>query len=104
MQCELCGIDCGGRCRPAIVDHVKMILCPKCIQFGEGVKEIQGSPIHVHQSIIRRKKKSKVKDVYEKMNIELISNWNVVIHNARIQKGLTREQLGFIIGEPTVTI
>ena len=104
MPCELCGIDCGDRCRPALVDHVKMMLCPKCIQYGEGVKEIQGSPERVHQSLMKRTKKFKEKDVYEKMNIELISDWNTVIQNARRQKGLTREQLGFNIGEPTGSI
>jgi len=104
MECELCGVDCGDHCRPAMVDNVKMMLCPKCIRHGEGVKEIQGSPVHVHQTLARRKRKFKEKDVYEKMNIELISNWNVVIQNARTKKGLTREQLGFNIGEPTASI
>ena len=104
MQCELCGNECSGRCKPAMVDKVKMVLCPRCIQYGEGVKEIQGSPIHVHKSLVRRSNRLKEKDVYEKMNIELISNWDDAIKDARKQKGLTREQLGFNIGEPTGTI
>ena len=89
MQCELCGVECGDHCRPAMVDHVKMMLCPKCIRHGEGVKEISGSPVHVHHSLMRRQRKFKEKDVYEKMNIELISDWNVVIQQARTKKGLT---------------
>ena len=104
MQCELCGVECGDHCRPAMVDHVKMILCPKCIKHGEGIKEIHSSSVHVNQSLMRRQLKLKEKDVYEKMNIELISDWNVVIQNARTKKGLTREQLGFNIGEPTASI
>jgi len=104
MQCELCGNDCGGRCMPAMVDKVKMVLCPRCIRYGEGVKEIQGSPVHVHKSLVKRSNRLKEKDVYEKMNIELISNWDTAIKDARKQKGLTREQLGFNIGEPTGTI
>ena len=38
------------------------------------------------------------------MNKELVSNWNTLIKSAREKKGLTREQLGFKIGERTVTI
>ena len=104
MQCELCGNECSGRCKPAMIDNVKMMLCPRCIRYGEGVKETQGSPVRVHQLLMRRRNRLKEKDVYEKMNIELISDWNAAIKNARKQKGLTREQLGFNIGEPTGTI
>jgi len=35
---------------------------------------------------------------------ELVSNWNHLIETARKKKGLTREELGFKIGERTVTI
>jgi putative transcription factor len=38
------------------------------------------------------------------MEKELVSNWNHRIEEARKKKGLTREQLGFRIGERTVTI
>jgi len=35
---------------------------------------------------------------------ELVTNWNHLIEAARKKKGMTREQLGFKIGERTVTI
>jgi len=38
------------------------------------------------------------------MEKELISNWSEVIKKARKKKGLSREDLGFKIGERTVTI
>ena len=38
------------------------------------------------------------------MEKELVSNWNHLIEQARKKKGLTREELGFKIGERTVTI
>jgi len=104
MQCELCGNDCGDHCRPALIDNVKMMLCPQCIRYGKGVKEVHGSPVHVHKSLVRRNKRQNVKDVYEKMNIELVSNWGAIIKQGRKQKGLTREKLGFTIGEPTGVI
>jgi uncharacterized protein (TIGR00270 family) len=38
------------------------------------------------------------------MEKELVSNWNHLIEQARKKKSLTREELGFKIGERTVTI
>ena len=38
------------------------------------------------------------------MDKELVSGWNDLIKNARKKKGLSREELGFKIGERTVTI
>lgn len=104
MECELCGNNCGERCKPAMVDGVKMMLCPGCFRHGKGVQEVQGAPVHVHQSLVRRIRRSQEKDVYKGMDIELISNYAEIIRNARQKKGLTREQLGFNIGEPTNAI
>ena len=104
MNCELCGNECGERCRPAMIDNVKMMLCPSCYQYGKGVKEIRGAPAHIHKSLEKRIRRHKVKDVYEGMNIELISDYSTTIKEARKKKGLTREQLGFNIGEPTGAI
>jgi putative transcription factor len=87
-----------------MIENVKMMLCPGCIKYGEGVKEIHGSPLQVRQSLLKRNRRIKEKDVYEKMNIEIISDWGTVIKSARRKKGLSREQLGFNIGEPTGTI
>ena len=38
------------------------------------------------------------------MEKELVSDWNILIKKAREKKGLSREELGFKIGERTVTI
>ena len=38
------------------------------------------------------------------MEKELVSDWNELIKNTREKKGLSREELGFRIGERTVTI
>ena len=104
MQCELCGRV--GDCRPAIVDGVRMMLCPSCMKrHGQdiGSTNIDVSPL-VHKPLIGRLKKPKEKDVYEAMDKELVPDWNTKIKNAREKKGLTREELGFRIGERTVTI
>jgi putative transcription factor len=100
LQCELCGRECK-ECKPALVDGVKMMLCPGCMRHGKGVKTVTTVD---NQSILSRIKKPMEKDVYQNMNKELVSNWNELIKDARQRKGLTREQLGFQIGERTVTI
>ncbi len=101
MQCELCGRKCY--CHPATVDSVSMMLCPDCLkQHGKSVKEPASSPQGV--PILSRIKRPKTKDVYEGMNKELVSGWNNIIKNARQKKSLSREELGFRIGERTVTI
>lgn len=104
MQCELCGRDSGESCRPALIDGVKMYLCPSCIKHGQAIKETHGTPTHVHKSLVKRTIRRREKDVFEKMNIELVPDWAERIKKARKQKGLTREQLGFNIGQRTVTI
>jgi len=104
MQCELCGRECID-CKSAMIDNVKMLLCPGCIKHGKAVevkKEVSYSGIQ--RSSFKGIRKPKPKDVYEKMDKELVSDWNEVIKIARKKKGLSREDLGFKIGERTVTI
>lgn len=101
MQCELCGRDC--ECRPATVDGVRMMLCPGCMRHGKGVQTNESSVVS-RAPILERIKKPKVKDVYKDMNKELVPNFSQIIKDARKKKGLSREELGFKIGERTVTI
>jgi len=102
MQCELCGRD--GECRLAIVDGVRMMLCPGCMKHGQGVQSAPETSVVSSQSLLGRIRRPKVKDVYKDMVTELITDWNEVIKTARQKKGLSREELGFKIGERTVTI
>lgn len=103
-QCELCGRDCA--CQPALVDGVRMLLCPGCMRHGQGVREIERPTTDVTSSevILSRIKRPKVKDVYKDMDTELVSDWNERIKRARENRGISREDLGFKIGERTVTI
>ena len=102
MSCELCGRECS--CRAAIVDGVKMMLCPDCFRHGEGTAEVSKTPVGVERATLQRTRKSSPKDIYKDMEKELVSNWPEVIKEARKKKGLTREELGFKIEERTVTI
>ena len=102
MECELCGRSC--ECRPAVVDGVKMVLCPGCMKHGKGITTPTPPTISGNRSILGRIRRPRVKDVYKDMTKELISNWNEVIKDARQKKNISREDLGFKIGERTVTI
>jgi len=101
MQCELCGRTCD--CKAATVDGVMMMLCPNCIRHGEVIPTPK-APEKTQKPILDRIKKPPVKDIYKDMNKELVTGWNEIIKKAREKKGLTREELGFKIGERTVTI
>jgi len=103
MQCELCGKESRG-CMEAAVDGVNMMLCPDCIKHGESAVPISKTPVNVKRFVLQRIRKSAPKDIYKNMEKELISNWSEVIKKARKKKGLSREDLGFKIGERTVTI
>ncbi|MEM0467487.1 MAG: multiprotein bridging factor aMBF1 [Candidatus Thermoplasmatota archaeon] len=102
MPCEMCGCDKKG-CRPAIIDGAKMLLCPECIQHAETVEETRIAAVH-RKNISLQKPRIPEKDIYQQMQKELVSNWSEIIKKAREKKGLTREELGFRIGERTVTI
>ena len=103
MQCELCGRDCD--CRPATVDGVRMMLCPNCLnKHGKKAESFSESIPQSSSPVLKRIKKPREKDVYKDMDKELVENFAEIIKNARKKKDLTREKLGFRIGERTVTI
>ena len=105
MPCEMCGKAYSG-CRPAMIDGVKMLLCPECMKYGTALKpSSQGSIRSNKPSLPGQIPRPRAqKDVFKQMGKDLVSNWSKVIQEAREKKGLTREELGFRIGERTVTI
>ena len=107
MPCELCGRE-GKGCREAIIDGAKMYVCQDCLKFAEGgvPQEPKRDTLTPTKRFLTPKPKPKEKDIYadKGMEKELVANWNQLIEKARKKKGMTREQLGFRIGERTVTI
>lgn len=110
MPCELCGRECKG-CKEAIIDGAKMYVCPDCIKYAEGgvqqeepVSRGNLRPTQTYRPPTHRPRQAPPKDIYKNMEKELVSDWNHLIETARKKKGLTREELGFKIGERTVTI
>lgn len=108
MPCELCGRECKGG-KEAIIDGAKMFVCPDCIKYAEDqIPEELVKPSHQLQTqrLIVKKTHKPERDIFKEksMEKELVSNWNHLIEQARKKKNLTREDLGFKIGERTVTI
>ena len=110
MPCELCGREAKG-CKEAIIYGAKMYVCPDCIKYAEGgvqkeepVSRGEFRPVQTHRPPTYRPRKAPTKDIYKSMEKDLVSNWNHLIETARKKKELTREELGFKIGERTVTI
>ena len=102
MECELCGRECEAK--PAIVDNVRMMLCSNCMKYGKVITIDSTPTVRTKKPSLEIIRRPKEKDVYKDMTKELVPNYNILIKNAREKKGLTREELGFRIGERTVTI
>ena len=101
MQCELCGKE-SPSCRPVLIDGVKMFVCPECTKYGKALEVPKSTSPAKKAKTVRKVEKKE--DLFKKMNKILVSNWSEKIKKARMKKGLTREELGFRIGEPTVAI
>ncbi len=104
MQCELCGRECKS-CREVFIDKVSMMVCPDCSKHGQGAKQpTTNVSNNIARAISLKQKRSRPKDIYKNMEKEIVSNFSELIKDARKKKGLSREDLGFKIGERTVTI
>jgi len=104
MQCELCGKE-STACRQSIIEGVDMILCPSCLaQHGKSGQAPASSSQNIQRAMQARKRRQKQRDIYQEIQTELIEDWGKAIQKARQQKGLSREQLGFEIGESTSTV
>ena len=90
MQCELCGRECS--CRPAMVDGVRMMVCPGCMKHGKGIAVETNTPSE-SRPILNRIRRPKEKDVYKGMDKELVSNFKDIIKSARQKKDLSREEM-----------
>ncbi len=104
MQCELCGKE-SSHLKYVLIDGVKMLVCPECAKYGTPVDSTPqtSNTIIKRTTEVTRKPRDK-EDLFKKMKKVLVNEWNKKIKDARIKKGLTREELGFRVGERTVAI
>ena len=100
MQCELCGKEIGSP-RHVIIDGVKMIVCEQCAKYG---KPISPPPVQYAKKAIAKREDRIGEKIFQSMKKVLVEDWAERIKEARIRKGMSREELGAKIGEPTVAI
>ena len=97
MKCEICGKE--AKLRRALVEGVEMLVCQECSRYGIVLPE--------KRAFVPKPKKKPIpysKDVFEEMDKDLVPDWGKKIREARERKGLSREQLGAMVGEKTTTI
>lgn len=99
MQCELCGKEISSP-RHVIIDGVKMIVCEICAKHG---KPISPPPAQRIQKLAVKRKEPN-EEIFQSMKKVLVEDWAERIKEARIKKGLSREELGAKVGEPTIAI
>jgi putative transcription factor len=98
MKCEMC--DREARLNRVLIEGAEMMVCPECSRYGTVLSEKK--TVHLRQP--KKKTVPYSKDVFSKMDEILVADWGQKIAQARAAKGLTREQLGAKVGQPTVTI
>lgn len=99
MRCELCGKE--DRLQRVIIEGTEMMVCSSCAVYG---KPVAVPKRKVPVSIPSSKKEYYGKDIFEKMDKEIVPDWGKRIRKARENRGLTRQQLGAMIGEKTNTV
>ena len=103
MQCELSGKETTSL-KTVIIDGVEMMVCSECAVYGK-VVEKKKEFTERSLSMPRKRIVSKVEDeIFKSFKKVLVPDWNEKIRKARMRKGLTREELGSKVGEPTVAI
>ena len=98
MRCELCGKE-EKNLKRAIIEGAEMLVCNACAVYGKILpEEKKPKPVVIHT------KKYYGKDIFEKMDKELVLDWGKRIKKAREEKGISREKLGAMVGEKTTAI
>ena len=100
MRCELCGRE-EKRLQKVIIEGTEMMVCSTCAVYGKPVPVTQKKkPLTISSS----KTEYYGRDIFEKMDKELVPDWGARIKKAREGKGLSRQELGATVGEKTTTI
>jgi len=84
--------------RKVNVDGTVLLVCPECARFGREVKEVRTAGTSAGRKQTSLPKKPK-KDIYAKMERELIPDYHKVIARARQKMGLTQKELAAKISE-----
>jgi len=100
MRCELCGRE-EGRLQRVIIEGVEMMVCSTCSAYG---KPVTTPRVKKATAAPPPRKEYYGRDIFEKMNLEIVPDWGERIRRAREGKGLSRQELGAMVGEKTTAI
>lgn len=103
MECEVCGRSIQGKPYNAIVDGVKLIVCPECAQLFSGWEfkpkprpPATGKATARRPTIIRKRAQPRSP---EELELELVEEYGQQIRRAREKLGLSHRDLGKKLGE-----
>ncbi len=93
MQCEICGSDIKGNPIRVTVEGTDLDVCGKCARYGK--PSDKWSPVSrkimpTERAIVTHKPR---RDVFDKLQDELIADYARIIKKARESQGLTLEEL-----------
>ncbi|HLB69960.1 MAG: multiprotein bridging factor aMBF1 [Candidatus Methanoperedens sp.] len=104
MQCEICGNDIKGSPVRVTVEGTVLDVCGKCARYGRPADK--WSPVSrkmapVERVIVTRRPR---RDVFDKLQDEIVPDYARIIKQARESHGLTVEELASRIMEKSALI
>lgn len=93
MQCEICGVDIKGNPVRVTVEGTILDVCGKCAHYGK--PQDKWTPVSrkiapTERVLVTSRPK---RDVFDKLEDEIIADYSQVIKKARESQGLTIEEL-----------
>ena len=93
MQCEICGCDIKGNAIRVTVEGSVLDVCGKCAHYGKPADKwspVSRKMLPTERVIITHKQR---RDVFDKLEGEIIPDYAETIRKARESQGLTIEEL-----------
>ena len=94
MLCELCGNPIADKPIKVWIEGSQLVVCQRCSRYGSVIKSKTTTSPQRPQQIPKRRE---VKMDFD--NLTLVSNYNVLIRQARESMGLTQADVARLIGE-----
>lgn len=104
MQCEICGNDIKGNPIRVTVEGTVLDVCGKCARYGKPADKwspVSRKMLPTEKVIVTRKSR---RDVFDKLQDEIIPDYAQIIKKARESKGLTIEELASKIMEKSTLL
>jgi len=101
LLCEVCGRQIFGNPFRTVIEGANLTVCSQCSKLGSGVWEPKSKPrpkkIMLHQPIKTYSKRKQI--VTAPVTLELIENVGLLVRQARVDLGISHEDLGRQIRE-----